>query len=198
MTETIRKVLFIVSLLVGGITPVAAQNSAKGNETIARAEHFFEKCKRDPVISVNEDTDIAFCACAAANFQQWLEAPGAEEQIPLYSIVEKKPDGNALLTDIYGPCLHIPEYQLTYDECYSNRRHQYFANEPRRRAGLCGCIAQGVADYFERFAAPFLELKISEGEDIIDPVAMIKQDVNFYDAHYMLESRCYVDWANRE
>jgi len=166
-------------------------------QTANQVENFFSNCVEAPIISVNEETDTAFCACADAHLQKWLydQKQGQRAEFgdlgvaPAQELTE-----TVYMVDVYGPCLFIPEAELAYYECYNADKTQYFMNNPRVADAMCRCTAEGISNYFENFAKPFLEKEVARGRVIIDPVQQIKRDVNYYDASYNAEQRCFKEW----
>lgn len=162
----------------------------------SQAEEFFNECVKRPIVSISEETDMAFCACTAVNLHQWSEDPARKtEPDYLGRFRTKTLDKNVLISQIYGPCLYIPIYDMSYDECLKDKESKFMFSRGDLLDGACHCIAQGDSDYFRQFAKPFLELRISEGANIDDPIKEVKRDMNFYDAHYHLETDCYEEYV---
>lgn len=178
---------------IEGITEASKANSLE-------SETFFNECAAAPIISMSEDTDIAFCACAASHLYSWLEAPLKQkgERAFFETITTKDLDKNTLLTKIYGPCLHIPVYDITFEGCFYDKEKRYFTSDAVKRGNMCNCIATGDSLYFKNFAVPFMELKIAEEDEIKDPIAEIKRDTNYYNAHSDLERGCYSQYSNEK
>lgn len=174
-------------LLPGDDTDNAAQAAE------VAAQEFFGTCVEKPVIPTTEETDLAFCACASSNFQIWQSTPPKDsaQALLFHGLRNDEPDKNALLVDIYGPCLYIPLYDVTNEDCLNDERIRYHARTQDRLEVMCDCMASGVEAYFEKYAKDFLEMKIADGKDIDDPVRAIKQDVSFFDAHRNVEKSCY-------
>ncbi|PJB73555.1 MAG: hypothetical protein CO093_00395 [Alphaproteobacteria bacterium CG_4_9_14_3_um_filter_47_13] len=198
--------LFLLLLgMSGTVSSIQAEEFRLGTDESQKktdqVQTFFNNCVKRPVIKESEETDIAFCSCAAAHLQGWLDKPLAESsgKAPLFgTMVERNPDTQTLTTSIYGPCLYIPIHDRTYDDCFYMSEKRYFANEPYKRRGFCSCLAEGEADYFKNFAEPFLELKASQKKEVIDPIEAIKRDTNYYDARYLMEGDCYIEWTNKK
>ncbi len=186
-------------LNLGGEPETTTGKSVSEKNTM-RAEEFFKDCVAAPIVKSAEETELAFCACAASHMHAWLDEPLKQKSNREFfeALETKELDKNTLLTKIYGPCLHIPVYDTTFDECFYNKRKRYFTRSPEKRENMCACIAKGEASYYERFAVPFIELKIKEGDDINDPIKEIKRDTSYYDAHANLESDCYVEFSNQK
>ncbi len=184
----------------------AAQSLFDNSESLAQsaetqAAEFFNGCVKAPVIPTYEETDLAFCACAAANMQVWLETPLTQRTDREFfeSINVRELDAETYLTKIYGPCLHIPVYDLRYDECMTDRTDLRFTRHPRFFKAMCTCMAEGDSDYFKEFAAPFLEMKFAEGDGdkITDPIREVRNDINYHSAFHRIDQRCYRRYANK-
>lgn len=194
----------IVLLLCVGLfiqsNAYAQENAAptKADRNTEKAEQFFQECLQKPVIDLSDETDQAFCACAALNMKNWLDIPVQDRRNAqiFESLEEKQLDADTLLVEIYGSCLHIPVYEMTYDDCLDSRSARYQINQPGFLDGLCQCIAVGQSDYFRAYAQPFLEMAMAEDRIIYDPVKAIKSDKNYYAAERITEKNCYFDYLD--
>lgn len=186
--------LLLTGLFTGAGAQQAEDKSAQNNT--AEAEKFFRDCVKRPIVSTSDETDMAFCACTATQMQAWLDKP-AQLSGPDYfqTFRTKDLDKNAMITEIYAPCLYIPMFDISYDDCLESKKHRFFFNRQDLLEATCQCMAQGDSEYFQKFAKPYLELKVTEGVDILDPITEVKKDVNYYDAHYHLESNCYAEYS---
>ncbi len=200
MLRNIVWILCMASLLFFSGAAFAQQLSGEStaSTTASEAERFFQDCMKKPVVPVSEETDTAFCACAATQVHIWHSKPPTESTGPLNTVLTKELDANALYAQIYSPCLHIPIYDLSYGECLENKKYRYFLNRSDLLDATCQCIGQGDSSYFEKFAQPYIELQISKGVKFEDPIREIKRDPNFYEAHYNLETNCYTEYANQQ
>ena len=211
MLHLVFKIFLFTVLMLGSPVHVYAQDidfmkstadSEQNDSSIgtSRSEQFFNECKAAPIMSVNKETDEAFCSCAAANMQQWYDKKSKDEEnsLVLQDLGDKDLNKNTLMADIYGPCIYLPIFDMTYDECYYNKQNEYFMDEPRRRQGYCACIARGESSYFQSFMQPFLQYEMAQGKDIIDPVGDIRKDTNYYDANYATHHDCVVEWTHKK
>lgn len=176
-------------------TPAPQEEST----SLKQAEQLYNNCAIDPVVSVGPETDMAFCACAAAHVQEWFDRPEnikAQDSILGISTF-KELNKDVLLSEVYGPCLHIPVYDLSYEDCYYDSKKHMFSNDPPRRQAFCTCIAEEDSSYFQDFAKPFLEMKIAQRKDVVDPVEEIKKDTNYYDARFFFEKNCYAKFSKK-
>lgn len=164
-------------------------------KALQESQQFYNDCIKNPIIDLSAITDQAFCACSAANLEQWLLSPSSESgTADFLGAPAKKLDKNTLITEIYGSCLHLPVYELTYRQCITDDRQAFYMNTQRQFKQLCQCIATGDESYFRQFAKPYLEMVISaKDKDIDNPIEVIKKSTDFYSAHFDLETNCHQD-----
>lgn len=193
-------ILLLAALFTG--TPQAQELNLGNDDDIVlektpeeRSDEFFRSCLKRPVISVDQQTDEAFCACAANNFYLWNLSPeNIDEDREFYETAERKElNRETLLTDIYASCLYIPRSEIEYWECMNSEKHDYYYDG--QLTGLCSCLAEGVESYYRDLAKPFLELQFAQGKGdrIKSPIKAIEKDMSFYDNYFNLETRCYTN-----
>jgi len=167
-----------------------AQEQSTSRKSTAEAEQFFADCTSRPIIPSTEEATMAFCACAATKVQEWNAEP-AMSSGPLNVLQSKELDKDTLLSKIYGPCLYIPVFDISYDECYESKQKRFFHENQDLLEGNCNCVAKGDSEYFQRFAQPYLELLVSQKKNFDDPIKEVRNDSSFYSAHYDLETECH-------
>lgn len=193
-------ILFCLPLFTGtsgyaGAQALSSPSSTSDRE--AQSEKFFQDCVAAPVVGTNPETDQAFCACAAMQLYAWLGKPAKRAGTEFFDSLENKTlDKKSLMTDVYGPCLYIPVFNLSEDECLTNKANVYFMGQSEYLHATCYCIAEEDSNYFRSYAKPFLEMAFSQGQKIDDPIDAIKRDNNFYMAHSRADEECYVEYSN--
>ncbi len=164
------------------------------------ADNFFRECVKRPIMPTNEETDMAFCACAASHYHAWLLNPKqtdtSKEFFETFDKIEL--DEQTLLTEVYGPCMYVSIYDDTYEQCYYNDEKPYFRKSPARRRNYCHCEAQGESDYFKDFLVPFIEKQIQEGKKIVDPINDLRRDMHYYDNRRRVHAACYSEEVHRK
>lgn len=204
MRHAFKIILLGFILLVFTAPSLYAQDTPESSEKqeltigIEKSTQFFTRCVKNPIIDLSDDTDTAFCACAAANMQVWYDAPSNKRSNDaLFGNIEvAAPTEDDLMAKIYGPCLYIPVYEMTYEECYYNTEYQYFLDNPEYLNGMCQCLAEGDSIYFEKFAQPFIEMKFAEEKVIYDPIEQVKHDNNYYHSNRATEDACFMEYTD--
>ena len=118
--------------------------STSREEAIQESQKFFNQCIQRPIIDLSETTDQAFCACSASNLQHWLEKPATRTPgMEFFQSPSKELTKPVLLGQIYGPCLYIPVYEITYRDCVTDDDNAWSARTEDELTGLCTCMAAG-------------------------------------------------------
>ncbi len=194
-------VLSMIAAIALPITSAAAQglglslsDDNKKERAEAQTQQFYEQCIERPIIAMSDTSEQAFCACSAANLQKWLLKPAKDSETSNFlGAPVKELDKLTLFTQVYGSCLYIPAYEMTYRECVTNDRNAYFMKSSQELEMLCQCLAAGDESYFMRFAQPYLEMRVNDGRDFDDPIHEITKSSDFNSAHFALETNCHQD-----
>ena len=171
-----------------------AQDLKIGDDKASKAENFFNECVEKPFTSYNEDTDLAFCACSAANYQKWLGSSESDAASMMSDIRKTELTAEQTLYKIYAPCLYIPVQEMEYDDCLYNKKARI--SDPNRLHGYCACMSEGIAEFYQNYASPYLEYMENRRSRVMDPVEMVKQSGDFSDHNYATMISCTNHWLN--
>ncbi|MCB9991716.1 MAG: hypothetical protein H6867_10185 [Rhodospirillales bacterium] len=154
------------------------------------SEKFFNDCAKDPIIKLSDTSNMAFCACSAMQIYEWMQKPSEKKDLEFFETTTKELDKNTLLTQIYGPCLYVPAFEMAYLNCAADERYERITTSWDELDMFCRCVAKGDEAYFSDYAQPFLEMKIADGKDIRDPIDTVQRDIAYYTVRRNNEVEC--------
>ena len=147
-------------------TPVSAQT----------ANQYYYNCKANQDPRMSAASQDAMCACNAAMMQRNFTME--DMQLMLEDSYESRQALNAMLLNVYAPCINFPLHDLLFDNCMSDRKVQ------RMRSTLpvekfCGCVAENTSEWMANEGRNIMVDVIEQNPNIYDPIEPIMNHKDF-------------------
>ncbi|MCB9988965.1 MAG: hypothetical protein H6868_06480 [Rhodospirillales bacterium] len=144
------------------------------------ADIYFSNCiaKRDERMTI--DTQEIMCQCTALLYQKNMSVE--ELQVMAQNDQAGRNALNRMLVLVYAPCMEFPVRDLIYYRCMENKFQS--------QKGICGCLADKMAQYTAESAADKLSAVLRNSPNITDPMEPIVNSPEFAQMEKRLALSC--------
>ncbi len=144
------------------------------------AQKYYQQClvnsQQDGTMTV--DSQKSFCTCTAQHMQknmivEELVAMKGQDQAARNAI-------NKVITDVNGPCMHIPLHDKVYGKCMT---------EVKKHA-ICKCLASGISESLSSQTQGMMKNILATNPNIYDPMGELMNTSEYKNAEKQITYGC--------
>ena len=193
---------FVLAMLTIGVFSVSAQEQLTDLQYVGppTVEKFFTDClESPPMYSPDDSVTEAFCACSAANLDQYVKKEREKKGNNSFRSSAGEWTEDVLIADIYGSCLYIPHYDEVYSDCNNEERWRVIIKKEYNRKNYCHCYASRLSEYVEIFAADFLKKELAlDLQKVVEPLGFVKRSTEYGTEERGSRRDCFKEWAQKK
>lgn len=140
------------------------------------SNEYYKGCVQQPHRILSGEKLELLCACMSAGINESLSLD------EMRTLVAHTPEGQtqrqAMMTDIYVPCMETPVRDLLMQGCLADENVQ---SRLTNRSDVCDCMAQSLSDHVQAIAPAYIENAMQDNPDLESPLAQIFSSPSYFE-----------------